>query len=93
MRDVRQDIDQALSKLKKTKAKGQRIGLGKDLKDLRKELREREKSASLSILKNADVVLATLTTSGPDGPLRHLPQGHFDFTVIDECSQVIVYNL
>jgi len=39
-------------------------------------------------LQGADVVLATLTTASPEGPLKQLAEKHFDVTVIDECSQV-----
>lgn len=87
VQDVRQDIDKALAKLKKTKSKGQRSGISKDIRDLRKELRDREKKAVKEVLTGADVVLATLTSSSPDGPLKHLPKDHFDVVVIDECSQ------
>ena len=32
----------------------------------------------------------TLTSaSSVDGPLKHLPEGHFDLAVIDECSQAL----
>ena len=41
------------------------------------------------ILSRADVVLGTLTSSSNDGPLKYLPDGHFDVTVIDECSQAL----
>lgn len=58
------------------------------MKSLRREYREREKAAVTAILEKADVVMATLTGSSEDGPLKHLPKGHFDLVVIDECSQV-----
>ena len=58
-----------------------------EIKELRKELRQRETKAIREILSHADVVLATLTTATADGPLRHLPEKHFDYVVIDECSQ------
>ena len=44
--------------------------------------------ATKEVLTGTQVVLATLTSaSSKDGPLRHLPENHFDLAVIDECSQ------
>ena len=42
------------------------------------------------ILKRADVVLATCTTGGEEGPLKHLVKNDsgFDVVVVDECGQV-----
>lgn len=40
------------------------------------------------ILTNSDVILATLTSSSNDGPLKLLREDFFDVVVIDECSQV-----
>jgi ATP-dependent RNA/DNA helicase IGHMBP2 len=60
----------------------------RELKELRKELNERERRATKEILGRAEVVLSTLTSASPDGPMRQLPENHFDMTVIDECSQV-----
>jgi len=42
----------------------------------------------LQVLKSSEVIMATLTSSSDDGPLRSLGEGHFDVVVIDECSQV-----
>ncbi|KAH8036044.1 hypothetical protein HPB51_016348 [Rhipicephalus microplus] len=59
------------------------------LSELRKELKDRERRAVGRILANADVVLSTLTTASDDGPLKNLPQGHFQVAIIDECSQAL----
>lgn len=83
--EVRKDVDNASVKLKKAKQKMQQNILRQDLKVLRKELREREEAAIRQVLSRADVVLATLTTS--DTPLKYLEEGHFEVSVIDECSQ------
>lgn len=77
-----------MGSLKKSRSKGEKFGLKKELKELRKELGERERAAVKEILTKSGVVLATLTSAAPEGPLRHLPEGHFDLVVIDECSQV-----
>ena len=68
-------------------------GASHELRELRKELRERERQAVRDILKEARVVLSTLTSAtAGDGALKHLQtttEGGvpFDVAVIDECSQ------
>ncbi|XP_064609271.1 DNA-binding protein SMUBP-2-like [Liolophura sinensis] len=87
--DVRKDVDKTLMQMKKVRDKGERHHLREELKHLRKELRQREAAATRDVLKAADVVLVTLTSCTDDGPLKYLPEGHFDLTVIDECSQAL----
>ncbi|XP_068250113.1 DNA-binding protein SMUBP-2-like [Palaemon carinicauda] len=89
LKDIHKDISEHLNKLKTTKEKGRRFHIRNEIKFFRKELRERETRLTKQILTTADVILATLTSCGKDGPLRHLPQEHLDVTVIDECSQAI----
>jgi len=80
VRDVYKELDVAL--------KGGRKLRG-EVKILRKELREREKKAIVSILSRAEVVLSTLTAATPLGPLKHLPADHFSLTVVDEAGQAL----
>nr|XP_013803730.1 PREDICTED: DNA-binding protein SMUBP-2 [Apteryx mantelli mantelli] len=40
-------------------------------------------------LTHASVVLATNTGASSDGPLKLLPENHFDLVVIDECAQAL----
>lgn len=87
--DVRKDLDKAWSQMKKTRDKGEKHALRGEMKFLRKELAQREQAATKEILKRADVVLATLTSASPDGPIKFLDDNHFNVTVIDECSQAI----
>ncbi|OWF38482.1 DNA-binding protein SMUBP-2-like [Mizuhopecten yessoensis] len=87
--DVRKDIDKAWSQMKKTRDKGEKHTLRGEMKFLRKELAQREQAATKEILKRADVVLATLTSASPEGPIKFLDANHFNLTVIDECSQAI----
>ena len=75
--------------MRKVRNMGERQSIRQDLKHLRKELRTREEGAIKEVLSRADVVMATLATAAEEGPIRHLPQGHFDLIIIDECSQVI----
>ena len=86
VRDIYRELDQTLAGAKRN---SDRRNIRTEVKTLRKEIREREKKAIKEILSRADVVLGTLTSSGPDSPLQHLPEKHFALTVIDECSQAL----
>ncbi|NXX48694.1 SMBP2 protein, partial [Tricholaema leucomelas] len=87
--DIRKDIDQALAKSKKAQDKGERSHFLGEMKVLRKELKEREETAMATALTQASVVLATNTGASSDGPLKLLPENHFDLVVIDECAQAL----
>ncbi|NXS52227.1 SMBP2 protein, partial [Brachypteracias leptosomus] len=87
--DIRRDIDQAFAKTKKAQDKGERSHFLSEIKALRKELKEREEAAMAAALTRASVVLATNTGASSDGPLKLLPENHFDVVVIDECAQAL----
>ncbi|XP_009890738.1 PREDICTED: LOW QUALITY PROTEIN: DNA-binding protein SMUBP-2 [Charadrius vociferus] len=87
--DIRKDIDQAFAKSKKAQDKGERSHFLSEIKALRKELKEREETAMAAALTHASVVLATNTGASSDGPLKLLPENHFDVVVIDECAQAL----
>ena len=59
----------------------------KEMKELKRELNERETKAIKEVLKNADVVLATTTSASGEGPLKNLPANYFDLVIIDEAAQ------
>ena len=88
VQDVRQEMDSLNRKVLKAKDRFQRQKLQRELNTLKKEFNEREKEALKRLLKGVDIVLSTLTTASDDGPLKHVPEGHFDVVIIDECSQV-----
>ena len=83
------DIYRELDKVMAGNRGSNRMKVRAEVKELRKEIKQREKKALKEILSRAEVVLGTLTSSGPDSPLKHLPDKHFDLTVIDECSQAL----
>ncbi|NXR80418.1 SMBP2 protein, partial [Pycnonotus jocosus] len=87
--DIRRDMDQAWAKTKKAHDKGERSHFLGEIKTLRKELKEREEAAMAAALSQASVVLATNTGASSDGPLKLLPETHFDLVVIDECAQAL----
>jgi ATP-dependent RNA/DNA helicase IGHMBP2 len=88
--DIKVEMDQALKTIRKSSTqRGEREGLKRELRELRKELYVREDRAIKDVLKNVDIVLATLTTTHPNGPLKNLEKEHFDIVIIDECSQAL----
>uniref|UniRef100_A0A452E999 DNA-binding protein SMUBP-2 n=1 Tax=Capra hircus TaxID=9925 RepID=A0A452E999_CAPHI len=87
--DIRRDIDQAWAKNRKTQDKREKSNFRDEIKLLRKELKDREEAAMLESLAAANVILATNTGASADGPLKLLPDGHFDVVVIDECAQAL----
>ncbi|XP_060117179.1 DNA-binding protein SMUBP-2 isoform X3 [Heteronotia binoei] len=87
---ILQAVQQGLkAKTKKTHDKGERSHFLNEIKTLRKELKEREEIAMSEILTRANVILATNTGASSDGPLKLLPENHFDLVVIDECAQAL----
>lgn len=73
---------------KPTTEKSERESLKKEIRHLRKDIRNYEEKASREAMQSAHVILCTLTSATDDSPLRLLPPNHFDLVVIDECSQV-----
>ena len=70
----------------------ERQELRKEMEDMKLELQDAMEvldNAKKEALWDADVVLGTLTTCIPDGPLGLLPRNHFGLTVIDECGQAL----
>lgn len=92
LKDIEKDIGSTLGQIKKCKRYGERKALWSELKQLRKELRMREKKIVQDLLRDAQVVLSTLHGAGSnelfalakeysvDNPLFHT-------IVIDEVSQ------
>lgn len=94
LQDIDKDIKNTLSSIKTCKRYGERKVLYLELKQLRRELREREKKISHDLINNAEVVLSTLHGAGSkelyemykdqsfgmENPL-------FDTIIIDEVSQ------
>ena len=69
--------------------RGEREGAKRELRELRKELYQREDRAIKEVLQGADCILSTLTVAHPEGPLKHLKEDFFDLIIIDECSQAL----
>ncbi|KAF8396134.1 hypothetical protein HHK36_017747 [Tetracentron sinense] len=83
--DIRKEMKALNGKLLKTKDKNTRRDIRKELRALSKEERKRQQLAVTDVIKNADVVLTTLT-----GALSHkLENTTFDLVIIDEAAQAL----
>jgi DNA polymerase alpha-associated DNA helicase A len=85
VKDVRAEMDTKQASIKKTKSGKERRAIYADLKDLRKEYRERERKCVTNLVGGSKVVLATLHGAG-GSQLRH---AQFDVVIIDEASQAL----
>lgn len=83
--DIRKEMKTLNGKLLKAKDKNTKREIRKELRTLSKEERKRQQLAVTDVIKNADVVLTTLT-----GALtRKLDRTSFDLVVIDEAAQAL----
>ncbi|TRX98035.1 hypothetical protein FHL15_001245 [Xylaria flabelliformis] len=85
VRDVRSEMDAKQASIKKTKSGKERKAIYGDLKELRKEYRERERRCVDTLIKGSKVVLATLHGAGG----YQLKNEEFDVIIIDEASQAL----
>lgn len=85
VRDVRTEMDAKQASIKKTKSGKERRMIYGDLRELRKEYREREKKCVGNLVGGSKVVLATLHGAGG----FQLRNEDFDVVIIDEASQAL----
>jgi len=85
VKDVRKEMDTKQASIRKTKSGRERKAIYGDLKELRKEFREREKKCVSTLVKGSKVVLATLHGAGG----YQLKDEDFDVVIIDEASQAL----
>lgn len=83
VKDVRKEMDQKQASIRKTRSGRERRGIYNDLKELRREFREREAKCVDNIVGESKVVLATLHGAGG----HQLRNQKFDVVLIDEASQ------
>lgn len=83
--DIRKEMKALNGKLLKTKEKGTRRDIQRELRALSKEERKRQQLAVTDVIKNADVVLSTLTGAFS----RKLESTSFDLVIIDEAAQAL----
>ncbi|KAL8995855.1 MAG: hypothetical protein Q9169_004507 [Polycauliona sp. 2 TL-2023] len=85
VKDVRKEMDAKQASIKKTRNGKERRAIYGDMKELRKEYREREKQCVTTLVQGSKVVLATLHGAG-GFQIRH---EEFDVVIIDEGSQAL----
>ncbi|EAW11740.1 putative DNA helicase [Aspergillus clavatus NRRL 1] len=85
VKDVRKEIDEKQASIRKTKSGRERRAIYGDLKELRREYRDRESKCVDNLVRESSVVLATLHGAGG----HQLKNQKFDVVVIDEASQAL----
>lgn len=85
VKDVRKEMDAKQASIKKTRSGRERKAIYDDMRDLRKEYREREKQCVTTLVSGSKVVLATLHGAGG----FQLRNEQFDVVIIDEASQAL----
>ena len=85
VKDVRKEMDAKQASIKKTRNGRERRAIYTDMKELRKEYREREKQCVNTLVGGSEVVLATLHGAGG----FQLRNEEFDVVIIDEASQAL----
>ncbi|KAK9255956.1 P-loop containing nucleoside triphosphate hydrolase protein [Lipomyces tetrasporus] len=83
VRHIRAEIDDSFSKIKKARSGREKSEIYKNIKDLRKEYRMREKNALSQVLNQSSVVVCTLHGAGSS----FLSGIEFNTIIIDEVSQ------
>jgi DNA polymerase alpha-associated DNA helicase A len=85
VQDIRKEMDSKQASIRKTRSGRERREIYTEMKELRKDFRERERNCVDSLVKGSKVVLATLHGSGG----FHLKNQKFDVVIIDEASQAL----
>ncbi len=85
VRDVRNEMDAKQASIKKARSGKERRAIYGEMKELRKEYREREKQCVTRLVGESKVVLATLHGSGGFQIRKEI----FDVVIIDEASQAL----
>jgi DNA polymerase alpha-associated DNA helicase A len=85
VQDIRKEMDTKQASIRKTRSGRERREIYSDLKELRKDFRERERNCVDSLVRGSKVVLATLHGAGG----FHLKNEKFDAVIIDEASQAL----
>ncbi|TPX70414.1 hypothetical protein SpCBS45565_g01747 [Spizellomyces sp. 'palustris'] len=84
--DIRKEIDANLKQMSKTRNKGEKKAMWQQNRDLRKELKQRERNALINLIDTARVVLCTLNGAGSKNVRNAKP---FDVVVVDEATQAL----
>ncbi|KNE59561.1 hypothetical protein AMAG_03824 [Allomyces macrogynus ATCC 38327] len=83
--DIIKEMDTKLASVTKTRNRQERRAIYQDVRELRKEMRVREKKVVQNLINGAKVVLTTLNGAGSN----KLRGQAFDTVIIDECAQAL----
>jgi len=83
--DIRGEMDAKQASIRKTRNGRERRAIYGEMKDLRKEYRQREGRVVGDLLRTSKVVLSTLHGAGG----YHLKDEKFDVVIVDEASQAL----
>lgn len=85
VKDIRNEMDAKQASIRKTRNGRERKVIYGEMKELRKEYREREGKCIDDLVRGSKVVLSTLHGAGG----FHLKRQRFDVVIIDEASQAL----
>lgn len=85
VQDIRKEMDDKQASIRKTRNGRERKAIYGDMRELRKEYRERERGCVDNLVRGSKVVLATLHGAGG----YQLRNSDFDVVIIDEASQAL----
>lgn len=85
VQDIRKEMDSKQASIRKTRNGRERKAIYGEMRELRKEYRERERGCVDELVCGSKVVLATLHGAGG----AQLKQADFDVVIIDEASQAL----
>ncbi|KAG9892589.1 DNA helicase, partial [Aureobasidium melanogenum] len=85
VKDIRNEMDAKQASIRKTRNGRERKAIYGEIKELRKDYRQREASCVNSLVRESKVVLATLHGAGG----FHLKSQEFDVVIVDEASQAL----
>ncbi|KAI7252565.1 DNA helicase [Hortaea werneckii] len=85
VRDIRAEMDAKQASIRKTRNGRERKGIWNEIRELRKEYRQREGRVVAELLRTSKVVLSTLHGAGS----FHLKNEQFDVVIVDEASQAL----
>ncbi|RMY82436.1 hypothetical protein D0861_07880 [Hortaea werneckii] len=85
VRDIRAEMDAKQASIRKTRTGRERKGIYNEIRELRKEYRQREGRVVGELLRTSKVVLSTLHGAGT----FHLKNEQFDVVIVDEASQAL----
>ncbi|KAH0177882.1 DNA helicase, partial [Aureobasidium melanogenum] len=83
VKDIRNEMDAKQASIRKTRNGRERKAIYGEIKELRKDYRQREAACVSSLVRESKVVLATLHGAGG----FHLKSQEFDIVIVDEASQ------